>query len=119
MHGTNKLECLYLSKPLKPSVLKHLLIGPIHQLQRKKTKKYCEFNSRSVITKRHFLFSSSLTNGPIKLECLYLKSLSSLINETLAYWTHSSVTKSVVNMFQGSVITKLNFIFFLQMGPIS
>jgi hypothetical protein len=51
----------------------------------------------------HFLFSK-LMNGPNKLECLSLASISRLVLcNTLAYWAHSKVTKEIIvlSMAQG------------------
>jgi hypothetical protein len=51
----------------------------------------------------HFLFSK-LMNGPNKLECLSLASLSRLVFcNTSAYWAHSKVTNEIIlaSMAQG------------------
>jgi hypothetical protein len=63
--------------------------------------KVCEYISRFsnlVISKTTIkaLFSSQLTNGPDKLECLRLPSLSNLLYcNAIAYWAHSYVMKEM------------------------
>ncbi len=75
--------------------------------------KFCDYGPRDCIQTTSF--SSLLTKGSSKLECLFLATLSSIVTVTLwLIWP-----RSVVNMAPGTVYTTLHFLLKLRMGQIS